>query len=352
MLGRRLAPVGTCLALAILLAGALPAQTPKPPAIAPNQARLDQTINGLDGPGWSLAYNEALGTLAVGCESGSIRRWNQDVLIGLRKGDHPTNVWHAHDGPILCLATADAPVLASSGTDRKVVLWSLLDGRRLHTLSVSGNVRCLALSPDGKILATGGDDAAVRLWDVETGKAKGILKEGSNWLTCLQFRGDGRVVAAAGFDGRVRTWGVVEGKKVMQGPVPATPAKPPPNGSVADPRPVVTCLALALDGKELALGGADGVIHLVNASEGTIKRSLTGHTSSVTALAFHPAGGILVSASKDRTVRLWNPANGQLLKMLEGHTSWVLGVCFVAHGTRLASVGADRTMRLWDLTQK
>jgi WD40 repeat protein len=326
------------------------AQTPPLPAIAPNQARLAQTISGLDGPGLAIAYNEPYGFLAAGCEEGTIQLWNKDVVLGIRKGDHPTNVWRGHEGPVLCLATARAPVLASAGIDRKIIIWSLLDGQARHKLECETNVRCLALSPEGKWLAGGGDDGAIRLWDVETGKAKDPLKEGSNWLTCLQFSADGKVLAAAGYDGRVRVWEIATGKKIMEGPVPATPSKPPPAGTLAEPRPVITALALSPDGKQLALGGADGILHLVNAADGKILRSMPGHTSSVTALAFHPGGGLLVSASKDRTLRLWNPVNGQPIKALEGHTAWVLGVAFVAQGTRLASVGADRTVRLWDLT--
>jgi WD40 repeat protein len=310
---------------------------------------LDQTINGLDGPGSALVSNEAFGFLAVGGETGTIQLWNQDVLLGVRKGDRPANVWDAHRGPVLSLSTAKVPILASAGADRQILLWSILDGRKLHTLSPETLVRCLALAPDGTILGGGGDDGAVRLWEVASGKQVGFFKEGSDWLACLAFSADGKRLTAAGFDGRVRVWDRCSGKKIMEGPVPAKPA---PKGAVVEPLPVITALALSPDEKELAVGGADGVVHLLQASDGKVLRSLPGHGSVVTALAFHATGSLLVSASKDRTLRLWNPTNGQLIKALEGHTSWVQGVAFVARGTRLASVGADRTVRLWDLTSK
>jgi WD40 repeat protein len=328
------------------------AQPSKPTPLAPNLARLDQTVSGLDGPGMALAYGEPPGFLAVGCESGTVRIWNQDVVLGIRKGDHPANVWQAHRGPVVCLAACRAPILASAGTDRKVMLWSPLQGQALHEFSPETQARCLALSPDGKALAAAGNDGVVYLWATDTGQATGALKEGSDWLNCLAFGADGKTLAAAGYDGRVRVWDVAGHKKTMEGPVPAAPSKQPPAGTLAESRPVITSLAISPDQKEIAVGGADGVIHLVNAADGKIVRSMPGHTSSVTALAYHPGGGLLVSASKDRTLRLWNPTNGQLIKALEGHTAWVQGVAFVARETRLASVGADRTMRLWDLTQK
>jgi WD40 repeat protein len=346
MFGRCLFSMGTAVGLAVAL---VPAQAPKTPTLAPNVARLDQTITGLDGPGSALAHNEAFGFLAVGGEAGTIQLWNQDVLVGVRKGDRPANVWDAHRGPVLSLATAKVPVLTSAGADRQIIFWSILDGRKLHTLSPETLVRCLALAPDGTILAGGGDDGAVRLWEVASGKQVGVLKEGSDWLACLAFSADGKRLTAAGFDGRVRMWDRSDGKKIMEGPVPAKPA---PKSAVVEPLPALTALALSPDEKVLAVGGADGVVHLLHASDGKVLRSMTGHGSVVTSLAFHSSGSLLVSASKDRAVRLWNPANGQLIKALEGHASWVQGVAFVAHGTRLASVGADRTVRLWDLTGK
>src|SRR5262245_30401267 len=97
------------------------------PAINPANARLEQTLGGLGGPGLALAYDEASGTLAAGCERGTIHLWGKGVSHGIRSGDHTPNVLHAHQGPVTALAWS-GPLLASSGIDRKVVLWSLSEG--------------------------------------------------------------------------------------------------------------------------------------------------------------------------------------------------------------------------------
>lgn len=328
----------TLLSLVIAAAG-------QAPVLNPAQARLAQTLGGLPGPGYALAYEESSGFLAAGCESGNIPLWDRSVTHGIRSGSGAPDVLAGHRGPVLALVAARAYVLASAGVDQKVLIWSLLDGKVNHSLTPGGIVRALALTPDGKLLASAGEDAAIQLWDVASGNPTTRLTGSPDWVLALAISPDGKVLASGGTDGTVRLWELASGKQLLE-----FASKPPPPPKMP-PGPVNPVLALAFspDGKILALGGFDTQIHLVNAADGKVLRSLSGHTGGVTGLAFHPGGALLASASKDRTVRLWNPSNGQALKTLEGHTAWVQGVQFVAAGTRVASVGADQTVRFWEL---
>jgi WD40 repeat protein len=316
------------------------------PPIAPNLARLDQTLGGLDGPGFALAYDESTGTLAAACEGRSIHYWDKGVTQGVRGGSSTPNVLKEHTGPVTALA-GSGPVLASAGADKKLIFWHMPDGQIVKSLTTDNVVRALAISPDGKTLAAAGEDAAIQLWDVTSAKAGAKLSGSTDWILCLAFSNDGQRLASGGYDGTVRLWEVSTGKKILD--MAATP--PPPPNSPAPPTNVVLSLAFSPDGKQLAIGGSDAQIHVFNMADGKLSRSIPGHTGSVTGLAFHPSGTVLASCSKDRSVRLWNPANGQPLtpKPLEGHTAWVQGIVFVAQGTRLASIGADRTVRLWNL---
>jgi WD40 repeat protein len=83
-------------------------------------------------------------------------------------------------------------------------------------------------------------------------------------------------------------------KKLLDIPVqpPAAPNAPKGSGNT------VLALAFSADNKQLAWGGTDGQIHLVNVTDGKFVRSFAGHDSSITSLAFHPSGTLLVSGSK------------------------------------------------------
>jgi WD40 repeat protein len=335
-----------CLAAAwVLLARGQPpnARPPALPPINPAAARLSQTLDGLDGPGIGIVYDDRNGILVAGCEKGTLHCWEKHVTLGVRAGGKTPYVLQVPRPPLTALA--GGPILATAGTDRSVHLWSLPDGQSLPPWPQPAPVRALSLSPDGKRLAAAGEDAAVRLWDLVGGKPIGQLTGHADWVLALAWSPDGKVLASGGYDAFVRLWDVASGKKLRD--LPTQPPSPPNTPPAT--KNTVLALAFTPDGKHLAVGGTDAQIHLVNTADGKVGRSLSGHDGSVTALAFHPGGMLLVSASKDRTLRLWNPVNGQPIKSLEGHTSWVQGVVFVAQGTRLASVGADHTVRLWDL---
>jgi WD40 repeat protein len=327
--------------LTLFLAATIAA--PQPAAIQPANARAAETLGGLAGPGFAIAYGEKDGTLVAACEHRCLHCWQRPTVIGVRTGDRSPHVLSGHEGPITALAWDGGPTLASAGADQKTLLWSMPEGKVRATISgQAGVVRALALSPDGKTLASGGEDGFVHLWDVASAQHVRRLEGHQDWVMTLAFSPNGLYLASGGFDGSIRLWNLGSSDKL-----PVIPINPPPSANQAYH---VLALAYSPDGTQVAAGGTDMSVRIFDASNGNQIRAITGHTSSVTSLAFHASGAVLASGSRDRTVRLWNPANGQALKVLEGHQAWVNGIAFVERGTRLASVSADQTVRLWDLT--
>jgi WD40 repeat protein len=155
-------------------------------------------------------------------------------------------------GAVVNIAIAPAGGIFASMPDRYAIrLWRLKDGTLLNTLytSFTGAVSSMAFNPAGNMLATGHYDGAIRLWDIGTGKA----------LITMQTQG------------------------------------------------VVQSLAFSPDGSLLATGSSyqDSAVRLWKTADGTLLRTLEGHTAGVEYLLFSPAGQYLVSASYDGSVRLW-----------------------------------------------
>ena len=109
----------------------------------------------------------------------------------------------------------------------------------------------------------------------------------------------------------------------------------------------IRALALGLDGRTLASGGADRTIKIWDLVQRVETHSFRGHDGSVRALLFS-CDGVLASASDDATVKLWNLTTGTVRLTLEGHTRGVSALAFSAGGTTLVSAGQDATVRVWD----
>lgn len=106
----------------------------------------------------------------------------------------------------------------------------------------------------------------------------------------------------------------------------------------------------------LAGGLADGRVHLWRVADGSLVRTLEGHTFGVISVAFGPRHEelLLASASADRTMRLWRVNDGQTLATLEEHAHVVEQVAFSpAAGPEeglLASASMDGTVGLWEVS--
>ena len=168
------------------------------------------------------------------------------------------------------------------------------------------------VSPDGGLLATTSEGGNVQLWSRNADSAD------SSWVPSGQQLN----LTLAGYT----TWAQLK----------------------LEPKIHVLSTAFSPDGEILAGGSARGTVRLWNATTGSIRTTLRGHTDSVTSIAFSPDGGLLATASADGTVRLWHPGTGDLQATLSGHTGSVLSVDFSRASGFLASASIDGTVRLWN----
>ncbi|MFD3328254.1 helix-turn-helix domain-containing protein, partial [Streptomyces sp. NPDC058701] len=249
-----------------------------------------------------------------------------------------------HDGPVNALAfSPDDSLLATAGSDGRVVVRRLSDRRTTETHTLPGRVRAVAFGPGGRTLAAASTDGPARVWDTTGRSAPAVLPAVTAGARALAFAPDGRTLAVAASDGTVLLWETGGEHRVV--------------GMLTGHTGRVNALAYAPDGRTLVSAGADRTVRLWDpAPDPERERSdprgaavLSGHTDEVLGAAFAPDGRSVATGGVDRTVRLWDVAGRRSTATLSGHSDDVNGVAYTPDGTTVVSAGGDGTTRLWDV---
>jgi WD40 repeat protein/tRNA A-37 threonylcarbamoyl transferase component Bud32 len=283
-------------------------------------------IDARQGAVWAVQALPDGKRLATAGDDGTVRLWNLGSGAELER-------LGGHRGQVTSLAaSADGRALASAGIDGTVRLWDLGTGKGRVLGEHEDEAWCVALSRDGALVASGGLDDQVRLWDARSGRALAALPHGER-VTALAFGPRGEL-ASASFDGTARVWLGPDWHEVAR---------------LALPGAQLWALALSPDGRDVALGDAEGALRLWRIDGSRRPIALDGHDRVVSAAAFSPDGGLLASAGWDGTVRLWDAGSGRGLARIDGHQRAVSAVAFAPDGRTLVSAGEDLSALLWSL---
>lgn len=362
----------------------------------------------------SLAFTPDGKCLATLTANGRLSVW--DVATGRELLDLPAEKMLGFPDRALAISP-DGAWLAAGSPEKAISIWEIATGKETRRLAGHESaVRGLAFSPDGKVLAsagTTGTDGNIRLWDVATGKelpkldaaapfaftpdGKGLVARTGSFALQLWDLASGKAVheivnqrgypiytVALSTDGRRLAWVDVKTNAICLWDTVARKEIRRLGGGVTG----VIALAFAPDGKTLASGGHDRLVHLWNIETGQELNSWVSHRWMATSVAYFPDGRTVASASNqevwlwdavtgreirslqgaialaiapdgrtlatgsagkdDYSVILWNPATGQELRRCVGHQHRVPSIAFSPDGRQLATGCWDATVRLWD----
>jgi WD40 repeat protein len=220
-------------------------------------------------------------------------------------------------------------------------------------------VTALAFTPDSKKIVVSGHHE-LTIWDIFRDKLEKRIYTRARRAMAMVFLPDGKLAVAGGRpgeEGDVRLYDLNGGTDRRN----VRPTEVVVLDGVHDKRVMVKqlldaddevlCLALSADGKKLASGGCDRLVHVWDLSGGYdhIKElpPIENHADWVFGIAFTPDGKRLATASRDKTAKLWDIDAKESILTFPNHQNPVYGVAIKADGTVGYSVGEDNQLRAW-----
>jgi WD40 repeat protein len=317
----------------------------------PNGTLL-KTLKGHQGGVNDVQFSPNSQVLASSSIDGTVKLWQPDGLL-LR-----TLTGHT-DGVFGLAFSSDSQTLASASWDQTVRLWQT-NGTELSVLKGHQNgLWAVAFSPDGQILASASLDSTIKLWTPEKTLLT-FLQGHQDAVWGVDFSPDSQTLVSGSWDGVIKLWQrdgqLLESFYGHDEAVFDVAVAPQGNANFSSKNGMLNKkentqgnseIIESLPTNELVIASASGDQTIkIWQGNGTLLKTLQGHSNAVYEVAFSPDGQLLASASSDKTVKLWT-RDGKLWKTLTGHNGVVDSVAFSPDGQLIASGSQDKTIKLW-----
>ena len=166
-----------------------------------------------------------------------------------------------------------------------------------------------------------------------------------NWTEATSF-GDGKlgfdtialggkILISGDAEGKIRIWNWNSGRSAI---------------TLAGHSGRVWTLTISPDGKTLVSGGDDSTLKIWDSRTGVLKTTLKAHADWVSSALITPDGKYIISGGGDGTIRIWDLKTGGLQSSIKAHSDWVSSLSLSADGQTLASASFDKTIKVWSLS--
>lgn len=289
--------------------------------------KLIKTLDGHSDGVLSVAFSPCGRFLASGSEDNTVKLWELPDALAVR-------TIPAHEGDVTSVAFfPDGKSLVSASRDKTVKVWDAADLTGRHVFGAHESaVNRAAVSKDGAVIVSAADDGTIRFWSDKNGSLLSTLKPDLGDVKALALSPDGALIAAGGTELKFLLFTDGALLKVNSDYIYG-----------------VRNLAFSPNGKRLAAAlGMDKKLELWDLDAGEI--SLFGafkDSDWLNCAVFSPDGKYLFTGGS--AVKKWDLAAGQAVDTFEGHSDEIYSVAVSPDGKMAASASNDKSIKLWDV---
>ncbi len=250
----------------------------------------------------------------------------------------------AHRSQITCLRydTAGSDIVATTGEDSTVKLWSTSSGTLLKTLRGGSGQVMLGLDLCGDLVAAGGTDKTCRVWNVRTSRLVHQLVGHSQRLSAVRLlKGNASAVITASADRSMKVWDISRNTYRQSVTMKHSSS--------------TNCMDVSYDGVTAVAGYIDGGVRFFDLRSGERTAEVSElHTGGVTSVNFNPNNNAeILTTGRDSTVKLIDVRKtGEELQTLfhpEFRIDLSYAACAISPDGKYAAAGSSNgTIFLWN----
>jgi WD40 repeat protein len=247
------------------------------------------------------------GTLVATVPDYNLRDRDQTTRLYTVGSDDPPIELATPQVPLAGAFSPDGSLIAVSGLEGYLSVWSTADGRSVTELDLPDDAKATVETP-------------------------GITLEGVP-MSSVGFSGDSETVATSSADGTARVWDAQSGELLRT----VEAFHEGPERMLTD-----TTATLNADGTRLATAASyEDVARVWDVETGEQLSELRGHAGGVVDVAFGGGDSFVVTGGSDGTIRVWETDTGRTLIALRGQP-YISDVALSSDGSTLRALGSSR----------